>query len=139
MSKTSRDSKRGRTRRNPPVDSKTLDEVFNALAHPARRQILVVLYVRGGEMTAGEINDRFRHSWPTTTRHLGVLKEAGLVKVDGRGRNRFYSLERRDLEATTDWLSAWASRGAAGPKGRAEWADLSYATMRNAIPPEEPS
>jgi len=85
-----------------------VDAVFSALAHPSRRQILLVLHYRGGEMTAGEIAGRFGCSWPTTTRHLGVLLEAGLVQVRREGRQRVYRLGReRLLGVTSDWLTAF--------------------------------
>jgi len=61
-------------------------------------------------MTAGEIADRFACSWPTTTRHLGVLQEAGLVSVEKRGRERIYKLEaERLLSITGEWLD-WFRR-----------------------------
>jgi DNA-binding transcriptional ArsR family regulator len=79
--------------------------VFAALAHPSRRHILLVLRFRGGTMTAGEIARRFACRWPTTTRHLRVLRAAGLVRVEKRGRRRVYHLETRRLRRTVrDWL-----------------------------------
>ena len=63
-----------------------LEIVFRALAHSSRRHILIVLNARGGAMTAGEIAGRFACTWPTTSRHLRILKEAGLVRVEKRGR-----------------------------------------------------
>lgn len=85
-----------------------LDEVLAALAHPSRRQILLVLHFRGGEMTAGEIADRFACSWPTTTRHLGKLRDAGLVEVERRGRSRIYRLDReRLLGVAGGWLETF--------------------------------
>jgi DNA-binding transcriptional ArsR family regulator len=82
-----------------------VDAVFNALAHPSRRHILLVLRFRGGEMTAGEIAKRFACSWPTTTRHLRLLEAAELVRVEKRGRERVYCLEtKRLLQVTTGWL-----------------------------------
>ena len=119
----------------PPVKSGTLDAVFHALSHSARRHILLVLHARGGEMTAGEINDRFKHSWPTTTRHLGVLRMAGLVRVEGRGRLRLYSLANQDLVRTLEWMQAWVPDNKQVSGKRAEWAGLTYAAMRNATPP----
>ena len=82
-----------------------IDTVFDALAHASRRHILLVLHFRGGEMTAGEIAERFECTWPTTTRHLGVLRDAGLVSVAKRGRQRVYRLERERLrDVAGDWL-----------------------------------
>ena len=61
-------------------------------------------------MTAGEIAARFDCTWPTTTRHLNVLLEAGLVEKHERGRQRIYRLERERLRAVTsgwlDWLES---------------------------------
>ena len=56
-------------------------------------------------MSAGEIADRFGCSWPTTSRHLAVLRDAGLVTVEKRGRERCYVLERERLKGVVgDWL-----------------------------------
>jgi DNA-binding transcriptional ArsR family regulator len=64
--------------------------VFKALADPTRRQILQDL--RSGEMSAGEIAARFTISGPSISRHLSVLKGAGLVR-ERRDANRiFYAL-----------------------------------------------
>jgi DNA-binding transcriptional ArsR family regulator len=81
-----------------------LDAVCNALAHPARRQILLTMKFRGGSMTAGAITARFGHAWPTTTRHLRVLEAAGLVSFQKRGRQRVYKLELKRLSMINDWL-----------------------------------
>ena len=75
-----------------------------ALAHPARRQILLTLHFRGGVATAGEIAARFEHKWPTTTRHLRVLEDAGLLRQEKRGRTRVYTLDRNRLALVTEWL-----------------------------------
>jgi DNA-binding transcriptional ArsR family regulator len=56
-------------------------------------------------VNAGEIARRFGCSWPTTTRHLRVLQEAGLVRVEKAGRERFYELDRRRLlRVAGGWL-----------------------------------
>ncbi|MFN7975755.1 MAG: metalloregulator ArsR/SmtB family transcription factor [Acidobacteriota bacterium] len=86
--------------------------MFAALSHGSRRHILLVLHFRAGRMTAGEIASRFSCSWPTTTRHLGVLLRAGLVRVERRGRERIYVVDRKLLRRTVGaWLS-WFGRGA---------------------------
>jgi DNA-binding transcriptional ArsR family regulator len=82
-----------------------LDAVVAALAHPARRQILLTVHFRGGEAAAGDIAARFEHKWPTTTRHLRVLEEAGLLRQEKRGRSRVYTLDKQRLALVSEWLS----------------------------------
>src|ERR1041384_7117328 len=65
--------------------SDTYEAVFPALAHPARRRILISLNFAGGEMTAGAIAGLFAHAWPTTTRHLQALETARLIRHERRG------------------------------------------------------
>jgi DNA-binding transcriptional ArsR family regulator len=92
-----------------------LEAVFSALANASRRHILLVLHFRGGEMTAGEIASRFGCSWPTTTRHLGVLLKAGLVDVAQQGRQRVYKLNRdRLMQKAGRWLENFAPSEDAG-------------------------
>ncbi|MFJ8477703.1 metalloregulator ArsR/SmtB family transcription factor [Kitasatospora sp. NPDC094011] len=71
--------------------------VFRALADPTRRQILEDL--RGGELAAGEIAARFPISAPSISRHLGVLKGAGLV-TERRDGNRIHYALAEDRLAT---------------------------------------
>ncbi len=83
--------------------------VFGALAYASRRQILLVLHARGGELTAGDIAARFSRSWPTTTGHLQVLVEAGLITLTRRGRERVYALDVDRLDAVAgEWLHNFA-------------------------------
>ena len=82
-----------------------LEAVFRALAHSSRRQILLVLWLRGGTLSAGQIAERFSCKWPTITRHLSLLVAAGLVSVRKDGRERFYILNRdRLIEVVGEWL-----------------------------------
>ncbi|HEX9931370.1 MAG TPA: metalloregulator ArsR/SmtB family transcription factor [Allosphingosinicella sp.] len=88
------------------------DRVFAALAHPSRRQILLTLRFRGGRMSAGEIAVRFGCTWPTTSRHLAVLREAGLVTVEPRGRERDYVLATERLNGIVgEWLGWFEPEG----------------------------
>jgi len=80
-----------------------LDAVVAALAHPARRQILLTLHFRGAA-TAGEVAGRFAHKWPTTTRHLRVLEDAGLLRHEKRGRTRVYTVDKARLALVSEWL-----------------------------------
>jgi DNA-binding transcriptional ArsR family regulator len=96
------------SRSRAETDLADTEAVFGALAHPSRRHVLLVLHFRGGQMTAGEIADRFACSWPTTTRHLRVLEAAGLVRVEKRGRERVYQLNKeRLLGVSLRWLGAF--------------------------------
>ena len=93
----------------PAEELAALQAVCSALAHPARRQILLTVHFRGGAMTAGEIAARFDCAWPTTTRHLRVLVGAGLLALERRGRERRYALVAERLGALERWL-AWFHR-----------------------------
>lgn len=79
--------------------------MFRALADPTRRQILEDL--RDGELAAGEIASRFAISGPSVSRHLAVLKAAGLVRDRRDGNRILYALERDRLVVTVGgFLSA---------------------------------
>lgn len=90
-----------------------LDAVVAALAHPARRQILLTIHLRG-PTTAGEIAGRFAHAWPTTTRHLRVLEDAGLLLQEKRGRTRIYTVDSGRLALVSEWLAWFAPSGSNG-------------------------
>lgn len=83
----------------------TYEAVFAALAHPARRRVLLTIYFNGGSMSAGEIAAIFEHAWQTTSRHLRVLEGAGLLRQEKQGRMRIYHIQRNRLELVRDWLS----------------------------------
>jgi DNA-binding transcriptional ArsR family regulator len=90
----------------PPPSLEDVDRVFLALAHEARRQMLILLGQCGGELPSGYLAARFPHSWPTTSRHLKVLEEAGLVEVRRQRRSSNYRLNLERLESVvTGWLS----------------------------------
>jgi DNA-binding transcriptional ArsR family regulator len=63
---------------------------YKALADPTRRQILKLL--REGDLPAGAIAEQFEMTWPSSSRHLGVLSSAGLVRATRHGQQLVYSL-----------------------------------------------
>jgi DNA-binding transcriptional ArsR family regulator len=71
----------------PGVDEAS---VFRALADPTRRQILEDL--RNGELTAGEIAAHFPISGPSVSRHLGLLRSAGLIQERREANKIYYAL-----------------------------------------------
>ena len=85
-------------------DVETADKVFAALAHPARRQILLSVHYRG-VCKAGDIARRFECSWPTTSRHLSTLVDSGLLNVERSGRERVYSANAKLLK---NLLQKWS-------------------------------
>src|SRR5260221_11529202 len=87
-----------------------VERAFRALAHAMRRHVLVVLNARGGRMTAGQIAERFSCSWPTTSRHLRVLEEGELVRVEAQGRGRIYLLAGEKFDAGVGGWLKWFKR-----------------------------
>ena len=79
-----------------------VDEVAGAVADPVRREILLML--REQPLSAGEIADRFAISRPAVSRHLRVLRAAGLVRDTAAGRRRVYELVTAPLDELAGWL-----------------------------------
>lgn len=73
-----------------------MNTLFEALAHPTRREILELL--KKGSMSAGAIAERFDVSKPTLSGHFAKLKDAGLVHADKDGTSIIYSLNLSILE-----------------------------------------
>ena len=91
--------------RDPRARVDAYESVFAALAHAARRRVLLTIYFNGGSMTAGEIAAIFEHAWQTTTRHLRVLEKAGLISHQKKGRTWIYRIEHKRLQLVRDWLA----------------------------------
>jgi DNA-binding transcriptional ArsR family regulator len=88
-----------------------VDAVSQALADPIRRDILRM--VRDGALTAGAIAGAFSVSRPAISRHLRVLREAGLVRDELRGRERVYQLELAALAELEGFLQELHATAAA--------------------------
>ncbi|HKD34872.1 MAG TPA: metalloregulator ArsR/SmtB family transcription factor [Gaiellaceae bacterium] len=78
-------------------------EVFEALADPTRRRIVELL--AEGERSAGELAGEFRLTRPAVSKHLRVLREAGVVDVRGDAQRRIYRLEPEALGTAEEWLA----------------------------------
>jgi DNA-binding transcriptional ArsR family regulator len=87
-------------------------DALAALADPTRRELLALL--AGGERAAGDLAARFTVSRPAISRHLRVLREAGLVTSRTDGKRRLYALDPSPLRELDDWLEPyrrfWAQR-----------------------------
>lgn len=82
-----------------------MNGAFRALADQTRRDILRML--RGGPRTSGEIAARFESSWPTISRHLAQLREAGLVTTERRGQEIHYELNTSVFQDVVQHLMDW--------------------------------
>ena len=80
--------------------------VFRAMADHTRREILRLL--RSGPRTSGEIASRFDSSWPTISRHLAVLRDAGLVATERSGQEIYYELNLSVFQDLVQHLMEWA-------------------------------
>jgi len=93
--------------------TKAQDMLFKTLADPTRRAIFERL-CREGEKTVGALTARAGISQPAVSKHLGVLKQAGLVHDRHEGRQTHYSAQLKALAPLTDWASRmtgfWESR-----------------------------
>lgn len=87
------------------LKSGPLDEVFDALANPTRRDILDALLSR--EHTAGEIAGKFDMARPSVSEHLRALRESGLVEERQQGRHRFYRITGEPMIELIDWLTPY--------------------------------
>lgn len=83
----------------------TSNQVFRAFADETRRRILRLL--RDGPLTSGEIADQFDSSWPTVSRHLALLKEAGLVSTERHGQEIRYELNTSVFQDLVQHLMDW--------------------------------
>lgn len=78
-------------------------ETFKALSDPTRRAILALL--RDGAKTAGEIGSRFSMTGATISHHLAVLRDAGLICDDKRGKYIYYELNMSVLDELLGWVA----------------------------------
>jgi DNA-binding transcriptional ArsR family regulator len=78
---------------------------FSALAEP--RRFAIVELLRDGPLSVGEIADRLRLGQPQTSKHLRLLRDAGLVEVQPAANTRMYKLRIQPLQELDDWLETF--------------------------------
>jgi DNA-binding transcriptional ArsR family regulator len=81
----------------------TTFDPFNAVAEPKRRQVLEVLGTQ--ELSVNELVERLGWNQPMVSKHLGVLKEVGLVSERRVGRQRLYRVNAERLKPIYDWVA----------------------------------
>lgn len=100
------------------------NRAFRALADPTRRKILRMLRER--RRTSGEIADAFRSSWPTISRHLAVLRAAGLIVRERKGQFIEYEVNTTVLQEVIELLLESV------PDGRSRWRSTVLRTLPSA-------
>ncbi len=83
----------------------TTSDVFNAIAEPRRREILVLL--RSGERPVTELAEALGMPQPGASKHLRVLREVGLVRDRKAGKQRVYGLDVSGLRAVHEWTGGF--------------------------------
>ncbi|HKE10258.1 MAG TPA: metalloregulator ArsR/SmtB family transcription factor [Myxococcota bacterium] len=84
------------------------DAVFKSLADPTRRAIFERLS-RQGQQTVRMLTDRAGVSQPAVSKHLRILKRAGLVRYQREGRETHYSAQPKGLAPMIDWMGFYAA------------------------------
>jgi DNA-binding transcriptional ArsR family regulator len=83
----------------------TTSDVFNAIAEPQRREILMLL--RAGERPVTELAQELGMTQPGASKHLRVLREVGLVRDRKAGKQRLYDLDARGLRPVHEWTGGF--------------------------------
>ncbi len=83
----------------------TTSDVFNAIAEPRRRDILMLL--RAGECSVSELAEHLDMPQPGASKHLRVLREVGLVQDRKAGKQRLYGLDARGLRTIHEWTGGF--------------------------------
>src|SRR5450755_1519982 len=89
----------------PMARAATTSDVFNAIAEPQRREILVLL--RAGERPVTELAQELGMTQPGVSKHLRVLREVGLVRDRKAGKQRLYGLDARGLRPVHEWTGGF--------------------------------
>lgn len=87
-----------------------MTDLFDVLADETRRDIVTLLHGASrddNEMSVGELVEALGITQPTVSKHLKVLREAGVVRVREEGQHRFYRLDKAPLVSLNDWLAGF--------------------------------
>lgn len=81
----------------------SLQETFKAIGDPTRREILDLL--KNGQKTAGEIGEHFDATGATISHHLSILKKAGLISDEKKGKYIYYELNMSVFQEILSWIT----------------------------------
>ncbi len=83
----------------------TVNKIFKAIADVNRREIFHLLVVAGTALSITQLSDKFEISRQGVTKHIKLLEDAGLVKIEAKGRERFCLANPKQLQHVKDWLA----------------------------------
>jgi DNA-binding transcriptional ArsR family regulator len=81
-----------------------IDRIFKAIADPTRRRIFHALVLAGTALSIMEISAQYNITRQGVTKHIKTLQEAGLIRIDQQGRERFCKAEPQPLKLIYDWI-----------------------------------
>ncbi|MCE7994268.1 MAG: helix-turn-helix transcriptional regulator [Roseivirga sp.] len=84
-----------------------MNRIFKAIADPTRREIFNVLILAATAMTISQISEQFEISRQGVTKHIKMLKEAGLVEMKQAGRENYCLADPTPLKEVHSWLTAY--------------------------------
>jgi DNA-binding transcriptional ArsR family regulator len=85
------------------------DSAFKALSDPTRREI--IKHLRRGPLTSGDIAERFPVAWATISRHLAILRQAGIITAEKNGNSVRYELNATVLQELVEVIYDWTRKG----------------------------
>jgi DNA-binding transcriptional ArsR family regulator len=110
----------------------TTSDAFNAVAEPRRRQILTYLAQR--ERPVGDIVAALSLDQPSVSKHLGVLRSVGLVRVRCDGRHRYYSTNAEAIRPLHEWTGTFERLWSHQLTRVKERAEESFKSSQNKFP-----
>jgi DNA-binding transcriptional ArsR family regulator len=84
-----------------------IDQIFRAIADPTRREIFHALVVASAAMPITQISEQFDISRQGVTKHIKTLEEAGLIRIDSKGRERYCHADANPLKIIGDWVGSY--------------------------------
>lgn len=83
----------------------TVNKIFKAIADSNRRDIFHMLVLAGTAMSMTQISGQFNISRQGVTKHIKLLEDAGLVKIESKGRERYCLANPKQLKKVKDWIA----------------------------------
>ncbi len=87
--------------------SEKVNKIFKAIADPTRREIFHVLVAAGTALSVNQVSEKFDMSRQGVSKHLKLLREAGMVQVESVGRETYCHADAQPLKEVQNWLDSY--------------------------------